>query len=291
MTDNSSLGANGSETNRARQAAAQLLRSRVTHQPMARLAEAIRPRTLDEALAVQRELIRQHPEPLVGWKCALPSADKLVLAPIFSGTLYRGSACAVVPEQGRAWVEPEIAFVLATDLPARSGAYRPDEVDAALGSCHMALELVQHRYAAEAEAGFLDQLADGLLNQGLFLGPKIDRAAAFQCTAMAIRLQWSGRTQSLAGVHPNQLPQLPLYWLVNYLSQSGVGLSAGQVIITGTYAGLIDVPLASPFELHYEGLGQCSLTIEARPAQEGLVVQQQQHHQKQQHQKQKQKHQ
>ena len=266
MTGNNSLGPNGSETNRARLAAAQLLRSRITHQPMARLAEAIRPHSLDQALAIQRELIRQHPDPVVGWKCALPSVDKRVLAPIFAGTVYRGSACSVVPDQGRAWVEPEIAFVLKEALSARPGGYTPAEVDAALGSCHMALELVQHRYAADAEVEFLDQLADGLLNQGLFLGPDIDRAAAYQCTTMAIHLHRLGQTQSLAGVHPNQLPQLPLYWLVNYLSQSGVDLSAGQAIITGTYAGLIEIPLASPIQLNYEGLGQCHLTIEARPA-------------------------
>jgi len=272
MTDNSHLAANDSETNKARLAAAHLLRSRATSQPMDRLKEAIRPRSLNQALAIQRELIRQHPDPVVGWKCALPSADKLVLAPIFSGTVYRGSTCSVVPDKGRAWVEPEIAFVLGADLPARASGYMPVDVDAALGSCHMALELVQHRYAADAEVGFLDHLADGLLNQGLFLGPEIDRAAAYRCTAMAIHLQLPSQTQSLAGVHPNQFPQLPLYWLVNYLSQNGLGLRAGQVIITGTYAGLIEVPLASPIQLHYKGLGQCHLTIEARPAQDGKVM-------------------
>ena len=282
MTNTSSLGPKGTEADKSRLAAAELLRSRAGHQTMGALPDAIRPCTLDQALAIQRELIRQHPEPVVGWKCALPSVDKVVLAPIFSGTLYRGSACAVVPEQGRAWVEPEIAFVLAADLPARAAAYTPAEVDAALGSCHMALELVQHRYAGDAEVGFLDQLADGLLNQGLFLGPEIDRVAAFQCTAMAIHFLQSGQTQSLAGVHPNQFPQLPLYWLVNYLSQNGVGLRAGQVIITGTYAGLIEVPLARPVQLHYQGLGQCSLTIEARPAQDSKILQQQQQQQQQQ---------
>ncbi|ATX78034.1 MAG: hypothetical protein MUQ43_03595 [Reinekea forsetii] len=248
----------------ARSAAALLLAGRATQQPMARLPDAIRPHSLAAALAIQREVIAQQSDAVAGWKCALPSKDKLVLAPIFARTVFRGSTCTVEPEQGRALVEPEIAFVLGADLPARAAAYTPAEIDAAVGSCHMALELVQQRYAGDAQVGFLDQLADGLLNQGLFLGPVIDRVAAYQCMTMTIRFELPEQTQSLAGVHPNELPQRPLYWLVNYLSQSGVDLSAGQAIITGTYAGLIEMPLATPIQLHYQGLGQCGLTIEAR---------------------------
>lgn len=248
----------------ARLAAAQLLAARAAQQPMARLPDAIRPHSLAAALAIQREVIVQQSDAVAGWKCALPSSDRLVLAPIFAQTVYRGSTCTVVPEQGRAWVEPEIAFVLGADLPARAAAYTPVEIDAAVASCHMALELVQHRYAADAEVGFLDQLADGLLNQGLFLGPVIDRTAAYQGMAMTIRVDLPDHTQSLAGVHPNELPQRPLYWLVNYLSRRGIDLNAGQIIITGSYAGLIEMPLATPIQLHYQGLGQCRLTIEAR---------------------------
>ena len=48
------------------------------------------------------------------------------------------------------------------------------QVDVAIGATHLALELIDSRYHDPDHAGFLDNLGDGLLNQGLYLGPQVD---------------------------------------------------------------------------------------------------------------------
>jgi 2-keto-4-pentenoate hydratase len=62
--------------------------------------------------------------------------------------------------------------------------------------------------------------------------------------------------KEIDGQHPNADPLVPLYWLANFLSSRGVGLKAGQIVITGSYAGVIDVPLGQALMLRYGDLGQ-----------------------------------
>jgi 2-keto-4-pentenoate hydratase len=46
----------------------------------------------------------------------------------------------------------------------------------------------------------------------------------------------------------------PLVWLVNYLQSQGTPIVAGQTVITGSYAGVIDVPLNTDINITYLGL-------------------------------------
>ena len=66
------------------------------------------------------------------------------------------------------------------------------------------------------------------------------------------------------GEHPCDLPQNPLYWLVNHLSERGISLQAGQAIITGSYYGVVKMALDVPLKLEYGGLGRFDVTFIAR---------------------------
>ena len=46
-----------------------------------------------------------------------------------------------------------------------------------------------------------------------------------------------------------------LYWLANFLREQGLGLTAGQHVITGSYAGYLDVLANRDVELAYGDLG------------------------------------
>lgn len=244
-------------------AAAILVARRSSGEQGPRLPASCRPADLDAALAIQAAVTAQLGDRIAAWKCGLPAAGRVVLAPIYAGTVHvadDNARCALRVRAGQARVEPELAFILGHELPARESPYTPAEVDAAIARTHLALELIDSRYSDAADASFADNLADGLLNQGLFIGPEVDGAAACAASAMPFRITVaSGETSELAGQHPNGEPRAPLYWLAEYLRSTGRGLQAGQAVITGSYAGCIGLPLEQDIAIQYGELG--TLTV------------------------------
>ncbi len=229
-------------------AAQQLMHRRSQGQPGGLLAEQHRPLLLADALAVQLQVAQQYSK-VIGWKCGLPSQDangqlKIVLGPLYQNELQQGASCALWPSaQGLARVEPEYAYPLLADVAPGENSLSDDTVFALFGAPHLALELIQSRYQADAGALYPDQLADGLFNQGLWLGPVLNgpEQASFTLT-----LNQAGQGPvTHAARHPNDNPRAPLPWLVNFLRAQGVPLTAGQVIITGSFAGVLELPFGS----------------------------------------------
>lgn len=251
------------------QAAAAILAQRRLHgQQGPCLPEALRPHTLDEAMRIQMATLPLMGDAVAGWKCGTPAADKLVVAPIYARTVHRAgeSACPVWAHGGAVRVEPELAFVLGRDLPPRSQAYAPHEVDEAIASTHLALELIDSRYSDQSVLSFVDKLADGLVNQGLFIGPEVDGEQASLTHVMPIAIRIEGAPEQVrTGQHPDPLPRLPLYWLVEYLREQGIGLQAGQAVITGSYAGTFPLPVERDIALRYGDLGGFQVRFTARP--------------------------
>lgn len=246
-------------------AAKQLLANRSTDAKAERLAENLRPTSLDDALNIQAEMIAQNANAVAGWKCLNPPAeDKVVVGPIFADLVQTGAVCELFADKGDARIEPEIAFVLKQDLPARDEAYSIAEIDEAIGSCHMALELILSRFAEPEALEFPEILADGLVNQGLYLGPELDRTQAFAASEVKVSIAQGDNTQNFDGKHPNTQPASPIYWLVNFMSARGVSLKAGQAIITGSFCGVVHVAFDQPTTISYEGLGEYSVTFKAK---------------------------
>lgn len=153
-------------------------------------------------------------------------------------------------------IEPELAFIVGQDLPPREAPYLPNEIDAAIAATHLALELIESRYADPAAVDFVENLADGLLNQGLFIGPQVDSDKARHAAAIPLCVRnEAGEENRLDGHHPNANPRAPLYWLAEFLRSCGTGLKAGQAVITGSYAGSFDVSVNQDITIQYGELG------------------------------------
>ncbi len=229
-----------------------------------RLPQQLRPETTQDALKIQQASIQIMSEirgaRVGGWKTVLPAGDRLNVAPIFSDDVHRLSPCPIRLEKGVCRIEPEIGFRFAHALPPRDSAYSDDEIIAAIGSTHMALELIENRYAGTEEISYLENLADCLFNQGLYLGPEIPKAKAIDATGIEFTLSQGG-TKTFKGTHPNQGPILPVLWLANFLRERGIGIEAGQVVITGSFAGVHEVLPDHEFTLEYGGLGSITLTF------------------------------
>ena len=247
-------------------AALHLLAARRHLRPGPRLPKASRPATNEEALAIQRRIALLLKEPIGGWKCSLPTPERMLVAPIYATTIGKASPCAVPAHDNRARIEPEIAFVLARDLPRRATPYTEADVRAAIGETRLVLELIGSRYVDPAKIPPPEMLADSANNYGLFVGPVvpggIDRAlGAFP---LAIHAP-SGAILARDGAHPDGHPLHPLVWLANWFGTNKAGwnqgLSAGQIITTGSYAGVLDVPLATPLTIAFGDLGRIEVTL------------------------------
>lgn len=248
----------------AAQAAKELVSRRKNNQQLGRLDSLIRPTTLDESLAIQTEVVKQMEDSVGGWKCLLPLAGgEFIVAPILADTVRRNKVCDIFSENKVARIEPEIAFVLGKDLPANKNGYSADVIDNAVSSCHMALELIKGRFASDSDADYFEKLSDCLVNQGLFIGPQIEKELAYQAAEVSINVTQHEVTKNYAGVHPNNSSYKPLHWLIDTMSKRGVSFSKGQAIITGSFAGIIELDLDAECEIEYEGLGDYKVTFKA----------------------------
>lgn len=249
--------------NKIDMAARYLLAARCSGRPGARLPEDCRPATIEDALLIQRRVIALLGATIGGWKCALPSPGKIVAAPIHAASIVtRGPHCSLAPRDGLAPLEPEIAYTLAADLPPRGAPYSAAEVRQAIAGTHLAFELIGSRYGADAGAGFAEQLADGLSNAGLLLGAAIDIKDEVALDALQLSLSGpSGWIQQWQGLHPDGHPLAPLCWLANFLNARGEGLKRGDVVTTGSYHGLLLLPLSTALEMRFGELGTLALEI------------------------------
>lgn len=244
-----------------------------------RLPEHCRPTDIEQALAIQAAVTHLwcnlQDDTVGGWKCLLPvlhdeQEDKLILGPIYTRTMDSVPPVALWPKKDPgakgdlARIEPELAFFFGRDLPPRDQPYTPADVDAAISRTHMALELINSRFADTGSIEFYESLADGLVNQGLFIGPEIDSKAAAHAAEIAIAVNYNGETYHHQGKHPNGNPRAGIYWLAEYLRSRGQGIVAGQAVITGSYAGVLEVPLGTDIAIDYAGLGKMTVSFNAR---------------------------
>ena len=244
------------------QAATELLARRASARQGPRLPQDCRPADFEDAWQIQQAVSRRLGQPIGGWKSALPSPGKQVVATIYAPTIDHGAECAL-PAGATALdtvrVEPEIAFVLAHDLPPRPQPYSQAEVNAAVGSVHAALEICASRYADRDGVPFAEMLADGLVNSGLWLGPAL---TAPEAPAFELSWQVEGEpVQSQAAHHPDGNARAPLYWLANFLRERGVQLQAGQAVITGSHAGVLALPLGKKARFDYGALASFEVTF------------------------------
>jgi 2-keto-4-pentenoate hydratase len=233
------------------------------------LPATCRPVDIDDGLRIQQRLLQLLGAQIGGWKCSAPSTAGVVLAPIPDNMISHMLSCTMPVTAGRAAIEPEIAYVMAEDLPPRSTPYSVEEVLRAVGSVHLAFELIATRYDTKA-LEMPDKLADSLSNYGLFLGPAIVPEYARENLdgqgLHAFQLTLSDATGQLGawdGKHPDGHPLRALHWLANYLTTRNTGLKRGDAVTTGSYHGLIHVPADRPLNMAFGALGKLAVTIRA----------------------------
>jgi 2-keto-4-pentenoate hydratase len=230
-----------------------------------RLEAGMRPATPEDGWRIQRRVSEMRDRPVAGWKCALPPSDRWVVAALHDVEPSGGIVAAPAGSLDAARIEPELAFELKRSLPPRDTPYTQTDVNAAIACVRLAVEVLGCRYVDAAHASGPELMADGLWHQSLVLGPRVamDLAEKPFPGPFQIALSVSGREDTtFEATHPNGDPRLPLYWLAEFLRSQGAGLEAGQVVITGSLASVIDLPFERPAVLRYGDFGELALRID-----------------------------
>ena len=229
-----------------------------------RLAADRRPADVAAALALQQSVAADFGDRVDGWKCALPTGERTIVAPLFASTIRRTSPCPLRVRGDEASIEPEIAFVLARDLPPRETAYTDADIRAAIGATHIVLELLGNRYDDPAAITFPELLADFANNQGLYVGPRVEGGIDRPLARIALEFRTpEGVLMAHDGEHPDGHPLRPLVWLANFLPTQGTHLRAGDIVTTGSYAGARNVPLDVPLSIAFGDLGTVAVEFTA----------------------------
>jgi 2-keto-4-pentenoate hydratase len=232
------------------QAAACFLEARRTGVLIDALPASCRPADAAEAHAIQDRTAAALDDEVVGWKVGAPSGGVVVRGGILSSRLLRSPASAPLRLAPKFGIEPEIAFRLERDLPARDHDYGRDEIEDAVTAL-LAIEILDSRFAGFPDVPEFHLYADFVSNGGLVLGPDVAGWRDADLINLPVRVTVGGEVVAdVIGGHPRQDPLIPVIELVNQFRTEG-GVGAGRVMTTGSYCGLrtgrAEVPIIAAF--------------------------------------------
>lgn len=222
-----------------------------------------------EAFALQCKAARLTGWHQTGWKigCTSEMAQKMLRTdspfpgPVYAERTVENGGMVHVSTAALRLVEPEIAFTMARDLPAREREWTCGEVIDAAASVHLSLELVNRRLPGGLEDGNTWNIADGGCNDAFVLGPANTVLPAGSYASLELSVLKNNDVAS-TGIGANALggPDIALTWLANYLNANGLMLKAGDVVTTGVVTGLIYVEPGDEIISSCTELGEVSAT-------------------------------
>ena len=159
--------------------------------------------------------------------------------------------------------EAEFCFQLGKDLLPRNTAYSIEETLEAVDTLHTAIEIPDSRYIDFVTAGETQLIADNACASWFVLGPP----TTVDWRSIDLR---DHKVQALVngtiveeGIGKNVLgdPRIALRWIVNELSNEGIGLRAKEVVTTGTCVLPFQIKPNDYVELEFGQIGRVSVTL------------------------------
>ncbi|QGU06828.1 2-keto-4-pentenoate hydratase [Corynebacterium occultum] len=155
-------------------------------------------------------------------------------------------------------VEPELAFILAHDLPADASF---EQVAAAIGSTHLAIEIIDSR-VEDWNIALVDTVADNASCGAVIIDPNPIDVPTADLPGVTARMLIDGELAGQgSGADVMGHPLAPLQWLATTLGEQGVGLHAGDIILTGSFCGAAPVIAGQHVEIDYGPHGTLSASF------------------------------
>jgi 2-keto-4-pentenoate hydratase len=255
----------------ARRAAETLLaehKANVTFKP---LGPPDRPASILDAYDIQERyvaLLRGEHGDAVGYKVGLTSAtmqafcgiDHPIAGVVLASRVYETGAAVRRADFGRLGLEFEIAVRIKSDVPVTAMPYTAEMIAPHIDGVCAAIEIVDDRRADYAKLDVLSLVADNSWNAGIVLSefvaqwpdlePVLGRATKDR---VAIG---EGFGRDILG-HPFNSAA----WLATQLASRGVGLKAGQVVMTGSVMKTVFPDSDASYRFELEGIGVVEVQV------------------------------
>lgn len=252
--------------------AAELLRqhaAREASRPFSELPRA----DMAGAYAVQRAFVQllraQSGAAPVGYKIGLTSKrmqamcgiDHPIGGVVLAHRVHASGAVLRAADFGRVGLEFEIGVKLGRDLPASSGPFTLATVTSAVAEVCAAVEVVDDRRADYKALEVASLVADNSWNAGIVLGEWRTSWPDLEAVRGVVTL---GGAEVDAGHGRDVLghPFAPLVWLAEQLAMEGVGLKAGDIVLTGSLVTTRFPAVTEAYAFTVEGLGSVAVTIQ-----------------------------
>lgn len=191
-----------------------------------------------------------------GWKLAMGEPPKA--APIPAG-LYQRSPARMRAPASVAGIEVELAVRLSRPLAAGAGR---QEAEAAVGETLAVIECFDVRAEAWHTLPPAFLLADLQMHGGLVTGAGV--SGWVHPARLSLEATWLAEAHD-DWHHPLDDPLALLPWLAIHAAGRGWPLQAGDLIATGSWCGMFEVPPGGGVKARFDGVGEVALT---RPAGE-----------------------
>jgi 2-keto-4-pentenoate hydratase len=243
-----------------------LLTGRLERLTVSPLSESTPDLTLEQAYALQRQLeeaLIARGERVVGYKVgfttrALQERHGLtepVLGFLLASGVFGSGDAVPLSRFVAIGVEVEVAFLLKRDLagPGVTTAAALLAVEGAMPS----FELIDFRLGGTPRG--TDVVADGVLTNAIVLGRPLTPVSGIDLALEGVVLEEDGQivaTQTAAEVLGN--PLVSLAWAANTLGGMGLGLRAGDLVLTGSISKVLRPKAGQSVRASFTRLGSVS---------------------------------
>jgi 2-oxo-hept-3-ene-1,7-dioate hydratase len=257
-------------------AAKSLVTAEETRQQVGLLSLAHPGMTLDDAYAVQAELVAlklAQGRKVIGWKIGLTSRamqEQLKIDTPDSGVLlddmlFADGATVLKNHFIQPRVEAEIAFLMGRDLSGATTTRK--DVITATALVAPALEILDTRILRSDPATgcvriITDTVSDNAANAGIVLGAQRHAIDSHDLRWVGAIVKRNGVVEETglgAGVLDD--PVTGILWLVHRLAAYGQGLKAGDIVLSGSFVRAIEAQPGSRFEADFGAFGQVSINF------------------------------
>lgn len=230
-----------------------------------------KPTTVSDAYDIQDRyvaLLRAEHGEAVGYKVGLTSAamqkfcgiDHPIAGVVLARRVVRSGATVRRADYGRLGLEFEIAVRIKSDIPVVAAPCTAEMVAPHIGGVCAAIELVDDRGADYSRLDVLSLVADNSWNGGIVLSefaatwpdlePVLGRASKDHAAI------GEGHGRDILG-HPFN----SVAWLATQLNSRGVGLKAGQIVMTGAVMKTVFPEADASYRFDLEGIGSVEVVV------------------------------
>ena len=157
-------------------------------------------------------------------------------------------------------IEAEVAFILNQDL--KGPGVTVADVLAATKYVVPAIEIIDSRIE-NWKIKLPDTIADNGSSSRVVLGSKVTPVEGLDLQLMGMVLEKNGQQINTgAGAAALGHPAYAIAWLANKLSQFGITLKAGEVVLPGAVAAAVNVKKGDFITAHFSGIGSVSVSFE-----------------------------